>query len=139
MNVLDASVAIKWVLPEQDSEKALVIRDEFQKQIRELIAPDVFPVEVAHALTRAERKGLITQDDVDAKMADIYLSAPILHDYIPLLERAIEMAKQFRIGVYDCLYLALAEQEQCAFITADAKLKALSLPYVMLLSNLQAE
>jgi predicted nucleic acid-binding protein len=57
--VLDASVALKWVLTEPDSPKALSVRDDFRTQVCELLVPDIFPVEVAHALTRAERKGLI--------------------------------------------------------------------------------
>ncbi len=47
--VLDASVAVKWVLPEPDTVNAL--RDAYRNGIHELIAPDIFPVEVAHALT----------------------------------------------------------------------------------------
>ena len=54
--VLDASVALKWVLTEADSAKAISLRDDFRKQLHEFLAPDVFPVEVAHALTRAERR-----------------------------------------------------------------------------------
>jgi predicted nucleic acid-binding protein len=53
--VLDASVAVKWVLPEPDSAKALSIRDDYRIGTHELIAPDTLPVEVCHALTRAER------------------------------------------------------------------------------------
>jgi predicted nucleic acid-binding protein len=55
--VLDASVALKWVLTEPDSPKAHSVRDDYRKQSHELLAPDVFPVEIAHALTRAERRG----------------------------------------------------------------------------------
>jgi len=55
--VLDASVALKWVLSEPDSPKALSVRDDYRNQLHELLAPDVFPVEIAHALTRAERRG----------------------------------------------------------------------------------
>ena len=54
--VLDASVALKWELPESDSAKAFVLRDNFMAGVDELIAPDFFPVEVAHALVRAERR-----------------------------------------------------------------------------------
>ena len=97
--VLDASVAIKWVLPEPDSDKSLLLRDAYQQSLRVLIAPDVFPVEVAHALTRAERRGLISSDEVTIKMADVFVSAPLLHPYLHLLERAIEFSEEFRIGV----------------------------------------
>jgi predicted nucleic acid-binding protein len=57
--VLDSSVAIKSVLPEIDTPQAVRIRNEFRNGRHELLAPDVFPVEVSHALTKAERRGLI--------------------------------------------------------------------------------
>jgi predicted nucleic acid-binding protein len=57
--VLDSCAAVKWFLSEPDSAKAIQLRDEFDQQVHELLAPDVFPVEVAHALSRAERRGLI--------------------------------------------------------------------------------
>jgi predicted nucleic acid-binding protein len=40
--VLDASVAVKWVLPEADSAKAISLRDDYRKGVHELIAPDIF-------------------------------------------------------------------------------------------------
>jgi predicted nucleic acid-binding protein len=53
--VLDSSVAFKWVVPEQFSDKAQLLRDDFRNTVHDLLAPDVFPAELAHALTRAER------------------------------------------------------------------------------------
>jgi predicted nucleic acid-binding protein len=41
---------------------------------------------------------------------------------LPLTQRAIEISSLTRIGVFDCLYLALAEREGCEFITADDRL-----------------
>ena len=38
-----------------------------------------------------------------------------------LLPRAIEISVQVRHGVYDCLYVALAEREACNLLTADTK------------------
>lgn len=52
--VLDSSVALKWALPEPDTAKALQLRADYRNGTHELIAPDFFPIEVAHALTRAE-------------------------------------------------------------------------------------
>ncbi|MBL8792442.1 MAG: type II toxin-antitoxin system VapC family toxin [Planctomycetia bacterium] len=120
--VLDASVALKWVLAETDSAKANALRDDFRNQLCELLVPDVFPVEVAHALTRAERKGIIQPPQAIHLLADV-LSTPVtLHPYRSLLPRAVAISSVFRCGVYDCLYLALAEREGCAFVTADDKL-----------------
>ena len=120
--VLDASVALKWVLPEPLADKARRLRDDFQQQVHELLAPEVFPAEVAHALTRAERKKIIPVGDAAAFLANILLTCPVLHGYLPLLARATDISSQARVGVYDCLYVALAEQEQCEFVTADDKL-----------------
>jgi hypothetical protein len=50
--VLDSCIAVKWFLAESDSVKAIQVLDEFNRQLHELLAPDVFPVEVAHALSR---------------------------------------------------------------------------------------
>ena len=55
--VLDSSVAVKWVLPERHSDKALQLRDDFRNTVHELISPDFFPTEAAHAIIRAERQG----------------------------------------------------------------------------------
>ena len=54
-HVFDSSVAFKWVVAEVDTDKALRLRDDFRNGVHELIAPDFFPVEVVHSLTRAER------------------------------------------------------------------------------------
>ena len=49
--VLDASVAICWVIPRLLTPKAVRLRDEYQGQIHELLAPAVFIDEVAGAVT----------------------------------------------------------------------------------------
>ena len=120
--VLDASVGLKWVLIESDSAIASKLRDESSQGVHELIAPDIFPIEVAHALTRAERRGIVKVGHASVLMADVLRTSPALAPYIDLLPRAIELSSQFRIGVYDCLYVALAEQQQCGVVTADSRL-----------------
>jgi predicted nucleic acid-binding protein len=120
--VLDASVALKWVLPEPNAAEAARLRVDFQATIHELIAPDIFSAEVAHALTRAERRGVITAGGAALFLAKIHSSAPYFHAYQPILDRAVTIASAARIGVYDCLYVALAEREGCEFITSDDKL-----------------
>jgi len=118
--ILDASVAMKTVLVEPDSAKAEALIADYAAGIHDLLAPEIFAVEVAHGLTRAERRGLIT--DADQKLSDVMSNAPDLRPYLPLLARAVELSRQARIGVYDCLYVALAEHERCELVTADARL-----------------
>jgi predicted nucleic acid-binding protein len=127
--VLDSSVAAKWVLPETDSDKAIRIRNEFSRGDHKLLSPDVFPVEVAHALTRAERQGRIGVGEAEILWADVMTTPPTLARSTTLLARAIEISSQMRIGVYDCLYVALAERRKCKLVTADSKLVKKLLPH----------
>ncbi len=120
--VLDSSVGLKWVLPEPLSGEANRLRADYQAQVHNLIAPDVFPAEVAHGLTRAERRKIIPAGFALGFVANILRTAPAFHPYLPLLDRATEISSQTRQGVYDCLYVALAEREGCELVTADDKL-----------------
>ena len=43
---------------------------------------------------------------------------------MPLLLRAADISSTARVGVYDCLYVALAEREGCELVTADSRLLA---------------
>ncbi len=98
------------------------MRDAYANGIHELIAPDVFPIEVAHALTRAERQKRIAVGQAKVLLADIMNAAPQLQPSLPLLVQACDISSAMRVGIYDCLYVVLAEQEKCKFITADNKL-----------------
>ncbi len=120
--VLDSNIAVKWVLEEDLSDKARSLRSEFVQGTHEFVSPDVFLAEVAHALTRAQRQGRITSLEVDLFVSDVLTTLPRFHSYFPLLARGIEIAVNARIGVYDCLYVALAEAERCNLLTADDRL-----------------
>ena len=119
--VIDSSVAFKWAVPEADSDKAVALRDQFRSGTDELLAPDVFPIELAHALTRAERQGRISVSQAMQLLADVLQTSPDLHPSLPLLPRAVELSSQSRVGVYDCLYTALAEREGCPLVTANGR------------------
>lgn len=120
--VLDSNVAAKWLLRESDSAKASRLRDDYRQNLHDLIAPDVLPVEVGHALTRAERQGRISQSDSLHLWLDMMTTAPRFFAYVPLMPRALALSSQARIGVYDCLYVALAVKEQCLVVSADQRL-----------------
>lgn len=120
--VLDSSVGFKWAVVEADTAKARQLRDDFRSALLELLAPDVFPIEIAHALTRAERQGRITPVQGAQFITDILTILPALHPCLPLLPRAYEISSALRIGVYHCLYVALAEREGGELVTADDKL-----------------
>ncbi len=120
--VLDSSVAVKWAIYENDSAISLQVRNDWQKKLINLLAPDFFPLEVLHALTRAERQGRIQVGQAIVLWKDIMVYCPLLEFSLPLVPRACDISSKARIGSYDCLYVALAEQENCELITADDRL-----------------
>jgi predicted nucleic acid-binding protein len=137
--VLDACVAAYWVLRNPLQAKVLKLRTVYQQNIHELIAPAHFPGEIASALTKAEWQKLIRVGHARRHIADVLSTLPILHPLDPFFYRAVEISSQTRAGFYDCLYVALAEQQNCELVTADDKLvNALQarFPFILSLASL---
>jgi len=111
--VLDSSIAFKCAVIEADTPKARALRDAYGRAVHELISPDIFPVEVGHALTRAERQGRVTLSQAASLWRAVMQTAPLLKSYLLVMPRAIDISSQMRHSVYDCLYVALAERENC--------------------------
>lgn len=137
--VLDACVAACWVLRNPLQAKALKLRTEYQQSIHQLIAPSHFPSEIASALTKAERQKLIPLGDARLLIQDVLNTPPALYAIDSLFYRAVEISSQTRTAFYDCLYVALAEQESSELVTSDAKLiNALQgrFPFIVSLASL---
>ena len=116
--VVDASVAAMWFLPEPHSESAALLLDAKC----ELIAPDLMRLEVANALLKAARRGVI--DFADAVAALTRLSAPSVRFERagPYVEPAFEVAERHGGSVYDGTYIALAKAFSAVVATNDMDL-----------------
>jgi len=113
--VIDASVALKWVLDETGGEAASALLDE------ELIAPPLWLVEAANALWRRAQRGEISADGARERLAELF-NAPVTTTAIEAdLEAATELALKLAHPVCDCLYLALAIRENTQVVTADRR------------------
>jgi predicted nucleic acid-binding protein len=117
--VLDASVALKFFLPEVESDEAL----RLLASRLVFAAPDIFPLELTAAITKYHRRKLITIDEARAAEAAVSRLAVDLHPWRPLLAPAFELSLLLCHGVYDCLYLALARQLSIPLVTADRRMK----------------
>lgn len=114
--VVDASVALKWVLPEEGRDRALGLLTE-----DELIAPDLLHVECANALTMRVRRGLISPVDASDAL-HVILNAPVLiRTSASLVSKAHDLSIELQSTAYDSLYLALAVAEGAVLVTADEK------------------
>lgn len=118
---LDACVALSMLLPEKDTDSALALREDFRIRIHELIAPDSLPIEIAHALTRAERQGKIDAGSGQVLFDGFLDMCPPLFPYFDSVDRAMQLSSRFRIGVFDCIYVALAEEQECRVVTSDKR------------------
>jgi predicted nucleic acid-binding protein len=127
--VLDSSTAFKWYVSEPDSAKALQLRDDARVGLHELIAPDHFPAEVANALLVAERRGRIAPGEFQLHLASLLSELPRLVQTPPLLPRVAQITSTHSVSVYDGLYVALAERENCDLITADDQMARGLRPY----------
>ncbi len=118
MLIIDASVALKWVIPEVLSDKA----DRLRAGDDELLAPDLLLVEVANALWKKTAGREISPAEADRAFDLVSESGIDLRPTAPLLTRAMHIARRLNHPVYDCVYLALADREHASFVTADRRL-----------------
>jgi predicted nucleic acid-binding protein len=116
--VLDASVAVDWLLPGPSSPTALA----FVRQGARRIAPDLIFAEFASAAIKFVRRGLtptgVARDAVERLPRLIDEIAP-LGD---LAGPGYDLATRHGFSAYDAVYLALAKQRGLVLVTADAKL-----------------
>jgi predicted nucleic acid-binding protein len=120
--VIDASVAIKWVVDERGTEQAVLLRR------RPLFAPDLLIAECANILWKKVRRQELSEAEaiVAARLlqrADIQLE-PMRN----LLEPATRLSLTLDHPAYDCVYLALAETISCPLVTVDERLYRKCLP-----------
>jgi len=85
---------------------------------------------------RAERMGRVSTADGFSLWSSLMVDCPQLFASLPLMPRAYSISSSARLGIYDCLYVALSEQEGCEIVTDDARLAALFPKQVVLLSTL---
>ncbi len=96
------------------------MREDYRSALHDLIAPESFTIECAYSLTKKQRQRLLP--DARALWDNIMLDAPVFTPILSLVDRAFDISIQTRHNFYDCLHVALAEQEGCELLTADAKL-----------------
>lgn len=123
MIVVDASVAVKWLLPEDGAEAAR----ELLAGGDPLLVPSVAAIEVPGAVLRRLRAGLL--DEAEAKQC-ITLWDDLLRENIrvipveELLDSALRIAIACSHPLTDCFYVAAAVKTGAPLVTADAELQS---------------
>ncbi len=115
--VVDASVAALWVLDQEGTARATALRREGG-----LIAPSLVAAEIGSAIWKAVGRGAVARAAALVAIEAALLPFEALIPNEELRVRALALAIDLRHPIYDCFYLALAERERCALITADSRL-----------------
>jgi predicted nucleic acid-binding protein len=118
--VLDASVGLKWVLPEENADVARTLLTQTRRGEVQLVAPDAYLPEVTNALwARSHLRDDLTVNEARDALDRLLLTLPSLVPSSGLAAQALELSLAFGHAVYDCLYVALAIRNGCSVITAD--------------------
>jgi predicted nucleic acid-binding protein len=115
--VVDASVAVKWFLPEIHHTHARRLLTGGHT----LLVPDLLFPEVGNILWKRVRATDITATEADTILQTLGGLPLVVSPSWPLVTVALTIACQAGRTVYDCLYLALAIQEKTVMVTADEK------------------
>ena len=127
--VVDASLAFKWLVREDNSDQAQAISRSWANDGVQAAAPHLLPVEVANALHRRVLLGELTVEDAVRLLQHLLASGIELREDPNLHARAMQIAGQLRQGaVYDAHYLALADILGCEYWTADERFYRAAVP-----------
>jgi len=121
--VLDASIILKWYLPDEDhGQAALDLLDLYLSDDLEIIVPSLLEYEIINGLLVAQKRGRIREEIIISAIEGFVnlgikrVGASGFHS------RIVHFSRVYNRSAYDASYLALAEAEQIHFITADETL-----------------
>jgi len=119
--VLDASVAIAWVVSSQATAYTRRIRIRAKREPYHV--PAIFTAEVTNVLVVLERRGILTEAGSDAAADVLSRLEPITHEIGLGIAQLRAMAKRFGLTAYDATYLALALELRLPLACGDRPLK----------------
>ena len=122
--VLDASVTMAWVFPDEASASTDVLRESLM--LDGAVVPALWPIEVANVLLVATRRGRISEDDWP-RIRDALEALPIDIDAescVGVLHTVLPIANEHGLSVYDAMYLELALRLGLPLATLDQRLIA---------------
>jgi predicted nucleic acid-binding protein len=118
--VLDASVILKWYLPdEHQGEAALDLLKQFVSDHLEIIAPFLMEYELMNGLMVARKRARIREDIIFSAIEGFTNLGIKLSGLSGQYSRIVYFFNSYNLSAYDASYLSLAESEKIPFITAD--------------------
>ena len=116
MIIVDASVAVKWVVSESGSAEAAALLDQGR-----LGAPTLWLSEASNALWAKVMRHQLTPEEARGQAAEL-ADAPVVPIALPgLLPVAMRLALELEHPIYDCFYLSAAIHRDTHVVTADRR------------------
>ncbi|MET3794712.1 type II toxin-antitoxin system VapC family toxin [Aquamicrobium terrae] len=115
--IIDASIAIKWVVEEEGTPFALGLRRDYR-----FAAPELLTVECANILWRKVQRSELNHEEAKLAAKLLEQSDIELFGMRGLLATATVLAVDIDHPAYDCIYVSLAAARNWRFVTADERL-----------------
>ncbi len=120
--VIDASVLIKFFIPEILSEKAEELNTQAGEGSLRLLAPDLIFAEVGSIIWKKHRMKELTPSEAK-EITDAIVSLPLeIVASKTLMPLAVDVGLAYGITVYDAIYVSMAKIHETILVTADRKL-----------------
>lgn len=120
--VLDCSVAVNWILPDEDNPAADRLLERVA--VDRAVVPMLFAIEVGNALLLAVRRGRITAETRNEAFGMIG-ALPLQKDGFGsdhVWSTSVDLATAYGLSLYDAIYLELAKRTRLPLATLDARL-----------------
>jgi predicted nucleic acid-binding protein len=121
--VIDASVALKWRLRDEEAANAAdAILDDFLGGKLELLTPTLFDYEIANALRVAVARQRVSEQAAASALTDFARYSIVRYDFLHLAVLAFQLSGEHQRSAYDSAYLALAQSSGTWLYTGDKRL-----------------
>jgi predicted nucleic acid-binding protein len=121
--VLDSSIALAWLMPDEGDSTTEAVASRLERE--PAVAPAIWPLEIANALLMAQRRGRLTDNDVN-RLLSVILELPV--EIEPgaadeKLQATVSLARKLALTSYDAAYLELARRRAIPLATVDLRLR----------------
>lgn len=120
--VVDASVCLKWVFEEEDSEKARNLLTLSEKRDILLVSPEIWEYEIVNGFASAMLKDKLSYLQSKKLLGMVLEASPQIISTHDLLLKSLENCHKYRISAYDSAYITLALENRIILVSADEKL-----------------
>lgn len=118
--VLDASVALAWCFPDEQSPYADQVLQELEG--RPVLVPSIWVLEIANGLLVGERRKRLGETEI-VRFIDLLETLPIQEVSVPKISGILPLGREYGLSAYDAAYLAVAIKRGADLATADDALE----------------